>query len=243
MKQVEASFIIPAYNEESYLPHTLQVLKNALEKVNVAHEIIVVDNNSTDRTAEVARSEGARVVFEKVNQISRARNAGAFQAKGSFLFFIDADTEITEPLISTALQKLRHGNCVGGGVLLQFDQTDKPGSQIIINTWNLISRWLHYAAGCFIFCTKEGFEHIEGFNEDVYASEEIWLVRKLKKWGKRRHLYFQVLDDIKIKTSARKFDWYPAWKMFGQLLILFCFPFAVRSKKFCSFWYQRPNQS
>ena len=70
------SIIIPAYNESRYLPDTLENIHQAMASIRLQGEVIVTDNNSTDNTAELAQQQGATVVFEPVNQISRARNAG-----------------------------------------------------------------------------------------------------------------------------------------------------------------------
>ena len=91
---IQYSVIIPAYNEENWLPQTLAGLKTAMAASDLPGEIIVVDNNSTDRTAQIAASHGARVIFERRNQISRARNAGAGAARRGHLIFLDADTLI-----------------------------------------------------------------------------------------------------------------------------------------------------
>jgi glycosyltransferase involved in cell wall biosynthesis len=71
---------------------SIRCAASAFSQVGWEHEIIVCDNNSTDRTGELARAEGARVLFEPVNQISRARNAGAAVANGQWLVFVDADS-------------------------------------------------------------------------------------------------------------------------------------------------------
>ncbi|WP_258192585.1 glycosyltransferase [Nitrosospira sp. Nsp2] len=78
-------------------------------------EIIVVDNNSTDGTAHLARAAGARVVFEPINQIGRARNAGAAEAQGEWLMFIDADSILSPGLLSEILRLIEDGNSVGCG--------------------------------------------------------------------------------------------------------------------------------
>ncbi len=87
---MKLSVIIPAFNEEKYIERCVGSIVRALE-VHAARladmEIIVTDNNSTDATAEVARRAGAEVVFEPVNHISRARNAGARVATGEWLLF------------------------------------------------------------------------------------------------------------------------------------------------------------
>ena len=84
------SIIIPAYNEEKLLSDSLSKIKRSLNVfLERGHsvELIVCDNNSSDRTAEIAREAGAKVVFEPVNQISRARNTGAAAATGDYLIF------------------------------------------------------------------------------------------------------------------------------------------------------------
>ncbi len=79
----------------SVLPATLDALQKAMKAIDMAGEMIVADNNSRDRTPEIAREHGAIVVFEPINQISRARNAGAKAARGRYLIFLDADTIIS----------------------------------------------------------------------------------------------------------------------------------------------------
>ncbi|MGE0445500.1 MAG: glycosyltransferase family 2 protein [Vicinamibacterales bacterium] len=79
------SVVVPAYNEERLLGESLRRIRAAaagFERRGWAWESIVCDNNSSDRTAEIARAAGATAVFEPVNQIARARNAGAAVATG-----------------------------------------------------------------------------------------------------------------------------------------------------------------
>ena len=96
------SIVIPAFNEENYLGNTLDSLRSGMSEIpDLKGEIIVVDNNSSDKTAAVANSKGARVVFEPINQISKARNTGAKFAKGEYLIFIDADTQVSPKLLAS----------------------------------------------------------------------------------------------------------------------------------------------
>ena len=79
------SIVIPAFNEELLITHCLDSISESMianQGAGFTHEIIVVDNNSTDKTAELAKHAGANVVFEPINQIGRARNAGAAAATG-----------------------------------------------------------------------------------------------------------------------------------------------------------------
>ncbi len=118
---VDYSIIVPAYNESKYLPATLDMIHQAMETIPLKGEIIVTDNNSTDDTADLAQKNGAKVIFEPVNQISRARNAGARAAVGKYLVFVDADTHISAELLTTALDNLQSGVCCGGGAVVTFD--------------------------------------------------------------------------------------------------------------------------
>src|SRR6267154_1451989 len=102
---MKISLVVPAFNEERLLPGSLSCMRAALrgfDRLGWKSELIVCDNNSTDRTAEIAIAAGAEVVFEPVNQISRARNAGAARAGGDWIFFVDADSHPSVELFREA---------------------------------------------------------------------------------------------------------------------------------------------
>lgn len=233
--------IVPAFNEAEFLPATLDALAVAMGRISMPGQVVVVDNNSTDDTARVASQSGARVVFEPVNQISRARNAGAAVANTPFLVFIDADTQVSGELLGAALQRLSSGTDCGGGSTLVFDQIP-PRAEIMVRTWTWISRRMRLAAGSFVFCLAEGFEDVGGFSEAVYASEEIWFSRDLKKWGRARGLGFEVLDIAPVVTSGRKLEWFSPMRLATQTLVLTFLPFLVRFRSMCGIWYNRPKQ-
>ena len=241
--QLELSVIIPAYNEEALLARALTSTVSSLEELGLTErsEIIVVDNNSTDRTAEIAKRFGVRLVFEPENQISRARNAGGFVATGRFLIFLDADTEMSAALLSEALMNLRSGRCCGGGVTLRMHGDVPDMMARVLDAWNGVSTKLGLAAGCFIFCLRDGFFAVNGFSEKVYAGEEIWFSRALKKWGKERELQFRVITDVSISTSNRKIGWFSTGQLVLQSSILILFPWATRSRRLCRIWYHRPE--
>ncbi|MFB3110649.1 MAG: glycosyltransferase family 2 protein, partial [Gemmatimonadales bacterium] len=91
------SLIIPAYNEEAYLPRlldTVGIARAAYRDGPDAIEVIVADNGSTDATAEIARASGCRVVSVAKRVIAAARNGGAAVARGALLAFTDADMRI-----------------------------------------------------------------------------------------------------------------------------------------------------
>ena len=100
-----------------------------------------------------------------------------------------------------------------------------------------------------IYRYRQKFKYLQPLNSKmlrkgvvfVYASEEIWLSRRLKAWGRRRGLSFIVITTPRLRTSSRKDHWYPA-PLLGLTGILFAlFPFLVLSRRFCWLWYRRPT--
>jgi len=237
---MDYSIIIPAYNEEQFLPKTLKSLQESMLSLPGKGEVIVVDNNSSDRTADMARRNGARVVFEPVNQISRARNAGARAAVGKFLIFIDADTIAPRALIETAIRTLRTGKVCGGGSTVTMDKNLGGIGRAILGTWNWVSTTFRLGAVSFLFCLREAFDEVRGFSEKVYAGEEIFFSRNVKRWGARRGLKFRILELDPVVTSARKIDWFGEVKLLGTAFTMLLFPFAIYRRASCDVWYKRP---
>ena len=234
------SIIIPAYNEESFLPLTLEALFNAMLGVEFEGEVIVVDNNSTDRTADIAREYNTRLVHEPVNQISRARNTGANIALGKYLIFLDADTKISKELLNKAISNLMTGDCCGGGSIISTDDDISKNYQRALSLWNKISTTFNVAAGSFIYCIHQGFVESGGFNEKVFVGEEIGFSYRLKSWGKQRKLNFDIITEYAILTSMRKTEWYSSAQLLMRVIPLVIFPPAVYFKNLCGPWYKRP---
>ena len=207
---MKISVIVPAYNEEKLLPATLQSIGKAMRGFTTSGwetELIVCDNNSTDRTAELARAAGARVVFEPVNQIGRARNAGAANASGEWLVFVDADSHPSEALFADVAQAIQSGRCLAGGSTVKLEGR-YPVASLITEGWNLLSRLKKWAAGSFIFCEAAAFREVGGFSHELYASEELELFQRLKRLAKQRRKRIAILHRHPLVTSARKMHLY-----------------------------------
>src|SRR5258706_1200320 len=205
------SVVVPAFDEEALLPATVESIRAAMAAVPWPGEIVVGDTNSKDRTAEVARAAGARVIFEGHNQIARARNAGARASLGEWLVFVDADTRISGELLAEALGLLDSGKGAGGGSLMVMDCAGSRMGDAVVRTWNRISRRFQVAAGSFLFVRRDAFDAVGGFPPEVYAGEELWFSRSVKRWGRARGLSFRVLDLHPVHTSGRKIEWFPHW--------------------------------
>jgi glycosyltransferase involved in cell wall biosynthesis len=233
------SIVVPAYNEEELLAGTLERLRQAMARNGLRGEIVVCDNASTDATAEVARAACATVVTEPHRQIARARNAGAAAARGRYLLFVDADTLVPPAVVAHALERLESGRVCGGGAAIEMEGVDGVVAGAMVRLWNAVSRARCLAAGSFLFVRRDAFRAVGGFSERVYASEEIWLSRAVKRWGRERGLGFVVLEDAVI-TSGRKVRWYPLPVLLAVATGFLLFPFLVRSRRFCWLWYRRP---
>ena len=140
------------------------------------------DNNSTDRTSEIAYAAGADVVFEPVNQIGRARNSGAAAATGDWLIFVDADSHPSAELFADVAEQILSGQCLAGGATVRLDENHRVGG-IITWTWNCTSRIWKLLAGSFIFCDAAAFRKAGGFSKELFVAEELELSQRLKKAG------------------------------------------------------------
>ena len=118
-----------------------------------------------------------------------------------------------------------------------FDPAELAG---ILDAELEIGREAGYAAGCFFFCRHDDYRSCGGFSEQVYASEEIWLSRCLKRRGKKSGRRFCVIASPGAMSSGRKLHWYGHGAQIILLLALLLFPFLVRYRRFCGFWYRRP---
>jgi glycosyltransferase involved in cell wall biosynthesis len=155
------SVIVPAFNEELYLPQSLSSLQRAAAGCECSVELIVVDNASTDRTAEIARASGARVVCEPVHNVARVRNAGAAAAYGEVLVFVDADTIVPPEFLDRVHEVMTDPLCLGGSAEL----VHHVRSQVLrayLGAWRWIGFKLGMAQGAAQFCRAPAFHILKG---------------------------------------------------------------------------------
>lgn len=199
--------------------------------------MIVCDNNSTDRTAEIARSAGALVVFEPVNQIARARNTGAAAACGDWLLFIDADSHPEPALFVEVAERIDSGRVLGGGVTIRLDN-GRWTARMVTTMWNLVSRTGKLMAGSFIFVEAAAFRQIGGFSHDWFAAEELDLCRRLKKLARKTKRRIVILHRHPLQTSARKADLYSPWETLWMLArVVLSGGRSLRSRETTHLWY------
>jgi glycosyltransferase involved in cell wall biosynthesis len=237
---VKISVIVPAFNEERGLAASLASIRHAmtaLDERGWSSELIVCDNNSTDRTAAIAAAAGATVVFEAINQISRARNAGAARATGDWLVFVDADSLPSRELFADVARAIGEGRCVAGGSTVRLDFSPFAAT-VTVAVWNTISRGMRWMAGSFIFCDASVFRELGGFSLDLYAAEEIDLSRRLKRLARRRGRAVVILRHHPILTSGRKARLYtPREALTFMLKTIVQRGRTLRSARECYQWY------
>lgn len=200
------TFIIPAHNEELLIGRTISALHTAAGAMSEPYEIIVVDDASTDATSTAAARCGARVLSVNYRQIAAARNAGAAQAQGDLLVFVDADTDVPRTVVGAAVHAMRVG-AVGGGARARFDGFVPIYGRILAWLWLWIQRFGHLASGCFLFCTRHAFEAAGGFDKTLYAAEDVVLSRRLKRLGR-----FVILREV-VVTSGRNLRSHSAFEV------------------------------
>lgn len=234
------SIVIPAFNEARYIARTLESVFKARARYRGPVEVIVVDNNSSDETAAIAKSLGATVVFEGVNQIARARNAGAAAASGDYLIFIDADTIIRGDILDKVEASLSSGRVIGGGAWVE-PSSGWFGRLLFKYAINYLLALKNVTVGPFLYCERDAFRRVGGFDEELYAAEEFALARRLKAEGRKKNQRWKIIKYHKghrIVTSNRKFDQFGGLEMAVKNARLVWKPNEkIRQKSQCTFWY------
>ena len=173
------SIIIPTLNEEKYLPLLLESIKKQNFK---DYEIIVADAGSKDRTTEIAKQYGCRIIPGGLP--SKGRNEGAKIAKGDLLLFLDADVVLSQTnSLERALKNFYEEKF--GAATFPFVFT---GSRIdrlfstFFNFWVVFTqKFFPHALGAFILIKKDIHQKVNGFDEDVVFCEDVQYVGKVGK--------------------------------------------------------------
>ncbi|MBI4598867.1 glycosyltransferase [Candidatus Uhrbacteria bacterium] len=194
------SIVIPTKNEEEYLPILLETIwRQTLQPA----EIIVADAGSSDRTREVARASGCRVV--EGGMPGPGRNRGAETAISPYILFLDADVQLLDPsFLERAMEEIRERN-------LDFATCDvvplspRPIDRVFHRFYNRYSRLcqpIHaHAPGFCIFARKSLHDRVGGFDESVVFCEDHDYAERCCKVGS-----FAFLDSTKVHVSIRRFD-------------------------------------
>lgn len=201
------SVVIPAYNEEKYLPACLRALQQQTYPAD-RYEIIVVDNASTDRTAQIARSFGAKVVYEPAKGFAQARQAGFAAATGQVIASTDADTIVPPFWLERIAGHFERRPQLGGvcGPVHWFD--GKRHEQLIMKypvTWaiaisHLVGRpwWIgsNFAVSAKAFWLSGGFH---GYDPNKLLGEDLYISLRISQVAP---VLFD--PDLVVRSSSRR---------------------------------------
>jgi glycosyltransferase involved in cell wall biosynthesis len=206
------SFVVPAYNEEAYLPACLASILAETRELDVPAEIIVVNNASTDRTREVVLSyPGIKLVDEPRKGLTHARQAGFNASSGDLIANVDADSRLPPGWVQKVLDEFqsRPDMLALSGPLVYYDLT--PSQSLLVRVFYAIA-WLTYALNRYVLrvgsmvqggnfvVTRRGLESIGGFNLAItFYGEDTDLARRLAQVGDVRFTF-----DLKMFSSARR---------------------------------------
>lgn len=210
---MKISVIVPAYNEEKMIGNCIDaLLRQTLSKKE--YEIIIVDNNSTDRTADIARKKGVNVVTYKAHQGTIwPRQFGISLAKGEIIAMTDADTYPESDWLEN-IQKLFQEEklmCVGGSV--KSNGSNKFTTELLEFS-DLFSRQFQHLGIPILWSNnmafrKSAFYAVNGFNTSLQTGEDWDFARRVQqKFGIRSVLYS---SKLRVHSSPRKFE---SWDSF-----------------------------
>jgi glycosyltransferase involved in cell wall biosynthesis len=180
------SLIVPAYNEERYLPRLLDTVDAAIAAYRGPRsdiEVVLSDNQSTDATARIARDRGCHVVATAPRTIAATRNAGARASRGEILAFVDADARIHPQTFNEIARLLDSERVIGGATGVTLERWS-PG---IAATWAVLILfvWLTGFDTGVVFCRRADFDAVGGYDARFRFAEDVNFLLAL--WRRGRH--------------------------------------------------------
>ena len=234
------TIVVPAFNEEGYLSETLASLDRAKaflqRERSIQTEIIVVDNDSDDATADIALALGTTVAREAAHNVAKVRNTGARLSSGETIVFVDADTVVPENLLSRVVDAMSDDTSVGGAVDTDY-RPKKLMVQAYLEFWRLVGKSTGMAQGATQFYRKDVFFTLKGYDETLFMGEDVDLYWRLKKFAKRQNGRVVFIEDIRVVPSTRRFDQWRLWRTLLCTNPLFILMFR-RSQRWWRGWYK-----
>jgi glycosyltransferase involved in cell wall biosynthesis len=208
MKKFEISVVIPAYNEEKYIGPCLQSL--AWQKTEHQFEVVVIDNNSTDKTKEIALSFkkklNIRVITEKQQGRGIARWRGFEEATGDYIFSTDADTVSPPNWIEGFMKYFKNKKIVAVTSMCNIDDPSESNKAIFKFVHQLATEGSrialgHYCLYGFSYAIRRDIYIKAGkINKTLNALDDLDLGNRVKKFGK-----IKLVRDMPVLASSRRF--------------------------------------
>lgn len=199
-----ASIVVPAYNEGEFIEPTLKSLLNQTYK---NFELVVVDNNSTDNTAEISKKYGARVILAKEKGVAHARQTGFMAAKGQIIASIDADSVAPENWLEKIVEAYSKNEKLAGfgglNYLYSGPVTARVAGRFLFPIFWKIDRFVNGGwnlVGFNMSVRKIFFEKIGGFNAGLAMGEDVDLSQRLRTVGQ-----VGINPKLLVYSSGRRF--------------------------------------
>jgi glycosyltransferase involved in cell wall biosynthesis len=200
--------------------------------------VIVADNQSTDRTREIAEQQGVRVISEAIRNIGHVRNAGARASSGETLVFLDADTDLRPGCVERISVAMADPRCMGGSVRVEYARSSRWWVRPYLMGWEFWGRVLRILQGAAQFVRRKAFEELGGYDATIYVGEDIEFLERLKKLSAQRGGYTIFIERPRVVTSSRRFT-----LMSIPRIIAFTNPLVIllfwRVKWIWKDWYER----
>jgi hypothetical protein len=165
-------------------------------------------------------------------QIAATRNSGGHAAKGERLFFVDADTLITPRLVARAMRAMDRG-AAGGSAPARFDGAVPLYAQLLLLWFRFFMRIAGLGGGAFMFCTREAFQAVGGFDEHLFGAEDVAMASALKREGRFVLLWETVL------TSGRRVRATSGLQMLSFFLGMAIWPGMLKRRSSVeAIWYE-----
>jgi glycosyltransferase involved in cell wall biosynthesis len=226
------SFVVPAHNEEAWIGRCVAAIHGAAAVVGDPYEVIVVDDASTDATAQIAEEHGALVIRVDHRHISAVRNAGGRQVRGDILIFVDADTLVNAAVVKEVLDCV-HAGAVGGGCMPRFEGRVPLWWRLSHPAFVGAARILRLAGGACQFCTRVAFETTGGYSDEHFVAEDLVFIKALKQHGRVVILAEPVLTSGR---SLRNQSFWTIARLLTRLVVIG--PDGFRKREGLEAWYE-----
>jgi len=244
---IRISLIVPAYNEEEYLPVLLDSVEEARERFIFGPafiEVIIADNGSTDNTTLIAEQRGCLTVHEELRIIGAVRNRGARAAQGEILAFTDADNIIHHNTFNEIEKAMSSPKIVGGSTGVRLERMSLGIASAYAFLIPLV--WATGMDTGVIFCRKRDFCDVGGYNEGHLFAEDVDFLWRLRNYGRIRGQRLVRIRKCKAVTSTRKFDQFGDWH-YISLIFKFLLSLIIPKYKLEGFarkyWYSDERQA
>jgi glycosyltransferase involved in cell wall biosynthesis len=202
------SVVIPAYNEEEYIGPCLESL--AWQKTKYPFEVLVIDNNSTDKTAQIAEGFHKKLHIRVINEATQgrgmARYRGFEEATGEIIFSTDADTILPQDWIDRFMECFKDKEVVAVTSLCNIDEPSPIDKAVfaffsrIANEGHRIALGHYWLSGFSYAIRRDVYIKAGKIDKSLNALDDVELGRRVKKFGK-----IKFVRDLPVLSSNRRF--------------------------------------